>query len=84
MSQTLKEALEFSVPVKLNRKQWLAMLEVLEFAYLTYAGVAEQTNADGDIKSAEHAMAMCKVAGTLLEVIQDSAINAHYTSNANH
>jgi hypothetical protein len=84
MSKNLKEALQFTVPIQLDKFQWLAMLDILEFAYLTYANIAEQTKDDTETKTSEHALIMRRTAKNLLEMVQDSAVNALYSSDTSH
>jgi hypothetical protein len=72
------------IPVKYDRDEWIELLEVLEFAHLTYAGVADKSMKEGNILQATHALKMSKSAQILLDKAQNAAINSVYDAGTVH
>ena len=62
------------IPIRLHKDDWVSLLEILEFAQVTYAGIAKETMLSGDLTTATNAAIMSGEANVLLEHLQKAGI----------
>ncbi len=73
--------LDITINLDLTQEEWLGLMEAVEFASLTYKGVANEAFKKNDLVQATNAATLANACAELLDKVQSAGISTSSTGN---